>query len=328
MKELRSKVTRMFARRVTYSLLFVKDGIVREVSVPEVVRENLKYLKECTVRKYSDLLDKSQRRLDILKAIEWLRSSKYITKLSTMTSEDVIVAICHAGFNSETAKAVMSRSISYLTKSHDQERESVIAEIEIYEKYKNDPSAYLIPQYESLLEDVRDVMKGKPSSVVATDPDSISYMSAGKVVGPNFSVTKYGRGKDVKWDTFTYVFDSQALAKKSFLSVREDTIYTPEDLGVDLLTGVSSDRDEYVFIIEDKKYYVVRRTEDIVEGRQLYTPTEGTKIVEVFGASGEVDFQLKGEVVTIDPALVYKKARSQTARIQSRSLEYISYSRR
>jgi hypothetical protein len=61
----------------------------------------------------------------------------------------------------EQAKSVLSKPISYLTKEHHQEIKDLKDKLKLFKSRKSDINGYLIEQYEALIPEVKQLLKGR-----------------------------------------------------------------------------------------------------------------------------------------------------------------------
>lgn len=153
-------LTKALRSSVTYRIIVEKDGIVHHSSLDEIVDCMLDYLKECARRKFRKLGEEAEARLQVYEAIDGIRKGGLLSRLHTMTLEDMKDALADMGYSSATASEVCRKPLSYLTKEHDSEKGETLACLERYRLYQDNPVAYLEEQYQKLKSLILTEMKG------------------------------------------------------------------------------------------------------------------------------------------------------------------------
>lgn len=150
--QLKDKIDRILKCSMKCSLILEEDGIAVYCGIDYITHKGLKYLRECTVRKYKDYLIKSSYKYEVLSAIRDYRNSDKLSKIAQSTTEEVINDIVELGYSIEIAKSVLSKPTSYLTKSHDDELSKIELDISTYKDYIDNPDHYLLTLYYKLKE--------------------------------------------------------------------------------------------------------------------------------------------------------------------------------
>lgn len=177
---------------VTYKIIVEKDGIVHYSSLDNIVENMLAYLQKCAARKFEKLCSDYEKKVNIYKAIDKLRNSDILTKLHTMTLEDLRKAIGELGYSEDVSVEVSKKPISYLTKEHDSERMEAEGQLEVYKKYLGDPKIYLNEQYQKLKQLVMTEMKDYCTRTLSSD--ELSRYATRKVILDNNRLYARKRG--------------------------------------------------------------------------------------------------------------------------------------
>jgi DNA gyrase/topoisomerase IV subunit A len=155
-----NKLDRGLTTSESYRFIFADKGIAVFTGFHGVVKENLKYLIECCQRKFENELKVLTNKFEILNTIELMKKDNNHTKLINMDTEQAVKFISETyRITEEQSRAVLSKSISYLTRGHFKELEDIKNQIEQLKNDSKDVYSYLLRMYESLKKDVAEFTK-------------------------------------------------------------------------------------------------------------------------------------------------------------------------
>ena len=119
-EQLKDEIDKALRCSVTYKYIFAdEESNVVYCGLRHIVDTSIKYLKECTVRKFTNMRDKTRKLIDVLKAIEDLKKSGYLSEITKVSSEELSRYIVEElNYPIEIAREVLKKPISYLTRSH------------------------------------------------------------------------------------------------------------------------------------------------------------------------------------------------------------------
>lgn len=136
----------------TYRMYFERDGSVYLCSLNFLIEESQKYLRTCAIRKFKKDKESLQYKIEVFDAINKLRESDELQQISSNSSDYFKELIQSWGFSRDIANSVMSRSISYLTTSHNKEYKDAKSELDYLSRMEENPNEYLISLYDRLIE--------------------------------------------------------------------------------------------------------------------------------------------------------------------------------
>ena len=325
MEKLEKLLKRGLACKDTYKIITEIDGVAYICGVLNIINSNIEYTRKCTTRKFQSLANKSLFDYEVVKAIEWLKSSKYIKSITKMTKLELInVIVTEGNFEEDIAKSVMNKGISYLTSSHADEAEQLTAKHEEYLKIANNPDIYLHEQYVKIKEMITPRYDSIPHSVVTSDPESVRYigkcrMYTDKESGKNMlELSNSIRGANViRWKTSVVLLDRDGTIYKRPIHKRKPVNLSSDDLRLPTdFIDVTSDK-KYVIVVEDYQYISVKAYDDITDGTSFTKVSDGLQLTSVWSVNTEIaDIELSdGSVVTVDITKYIKTRKSVTSSI-------------
>lgn len=231
----------------SYRFLFEYNSNVYSCNFDYVVNHQLDYLRKCSIRKYKDYLKKSKDRSDVLNAIIMLReNSSIISNLHKMSSDELREIIVGWGFTQETASSVISKPISYLTRSHDKDLETEYSNQELYQEYIDNPDKYLLTLYYKLKELIEPFYNSRIHSVFKND---LSIRDKNRCqLSDNHKFIEFGDDKSENWSSMIYAVSK--LGQIQGLSVPKINVSSVELYDFD-------NNDEFITIIGDDIKYVI-----------------------------------------------------------------------
>lgn len=280
-QELKKKLTSAITRAKTYNLIFSQDEKAVYCGLGYVAQKSLDYLRKCVVRKFERSHKKALKLYDVLDAIERLKASGKVKDLPTMSRQEVIDLVVGFGFTEGTAKEVLTKSISYLTKDHRTELEELKGKIDKYADYKVNPDKYIIPLYEELEEILKEIYSDKAVTYYASEKldNPKAYINA----AGNVQITK---NEGVEWDSKLYLVDHTGMTYPRTI----DTLTESELKFADIqnkFVGLVSDKNKYILYIIDtgKKTHKLLSVDISKVGysRNFVKIGENDKVVAVVG---------------------------------------------
>lgn len=158
-KELESLVEKALSSTVTYRIITERNGTVYYSSLDSVIDAMLSYLKSCASRMLSERLAGLQARQETLKAVEALRESGILGRLSEYTPEALRQAIQSLGFSEGVSQEVSEKPIRVLAEDHTEAIKSLQGDIDSCQASIDDIGAYLADRYRKLKEALLSDMK-------------------------------------------------------------------------------------------------------------------------------------------------------------------------
>ena len=270
LKTLESLLNKALTCTVTYRIIVEKDGIVYYSSLDSIIENMLRYLEDCSMRKFSRQLVDLQFRLNIFDAIESLKEKDILSHIDKLSLQELREEIIQLGYTKEEATEVSNKPIAYLTKEHIAEKQSLLGEKARYEHSLANIKEYLIERYQSLKEIISNELRSYCTRVLSEE--ELSLYTARKVVLQDNRIVVRKRGGIVLGDS-----SSVLLATKDcrfcryFIPATEESEYAlPENEYI----CMDADRGKYFAVLYEDKTgctsITVNESSEIHTGLDLY----------------------------------------------------------
>lgn len=151
--ELIQTLSKYTVSRMTFTRLVVDNDTAVYCNLKYQATKTLEYLNKVLDTKFKEELIKLQFTEKVLLAVEYIKSSGLINRLSSLSTDELKSEIAKGGFDPEVIKVAIAKPITYLTKSHMNELQSIRDEISANKSV--DRQSYLIDLYTKF----RDMMK-------------------------------------------------------------------------------------------------------------------------------------------------------------------------
>lgn len=214
----------------------------------------IKYLKSSVIRMAESKKKKYAYNYELLRAIEKLKSSKKIFKnLPSYSKEEFIdIMKTELDIEEEYSKSILGKSISYLTRSHETEIDDLSEKVALYDSYISDPSLYLIPNYDKLLELAKIIEQNRPNrpSVYYNDMDSLVVDS--KVYFKRKDNTIHiSKSKDRGYsDTGRGIYSVTASGEVQYIDLYE-ALNSSDTVELDNVADICTDYEDYITVINN-----------------------------------------------------------------------------
>lgn len=172
-------LNKYLSSKITYRMYFEHESSVYLCSFDFIASKVIKNLRDCAIRKFTAESEKANYKIQVMRAIKKLRDSKELKRINKESSEYFIDLIKSWDFTEQVAKDVMSKSISYLTNSHDEEIEKLENNYKYLIEMKEDPTSYLSNLYDRLRDSVSEFYNSRLHSRYRSeiiDSDSIGIV--------------------------------------------------------------------------------------------------------------------------------------------------------
>ncbi len=157
----------------SYRFIFADDGVAVHTGFNGCMKYCLEYLIKCSTNWAQETLSGLQFKVRILEVIEELKRDGNVSKLPKMDKQEAISFLTNTYNILETqAISVLSKPLSYLTKEHLSEIQSLNAEVSHMREINKDIKGYLITQYTELKKDILQLIKNKPATTFLTKASS------------------------------------------------------------------------------------------------------------------------------------------------------------
>lgn len=255
---------------MSYRFIFEYNSKVYICNFDYVIKNQLKYLRECVIRKFVDYLNKSKSKSNVFNAINKLRNDEeLVLSLHKKDASELKDIIMSWGFNEDTAKDVINKPISYLTKSHDSELEKEKLNQINYSEYIDNPNKYLLELYYKLKELILKIYPNKSHSIFK---NNLSIINDNKCsLSENHKFISFGKNESVNWNNMIY-----AITKYGFINsisvnkLNSSNVDLPELEDNDEFISVLSDDYNYIVFIIDRHHIYVIPKNKISSGIRSY----------------------------------------------------------
>lgn len=282
--QLRDTLERALKCSVSYNFILEENEKAVYCGLDYIVQKNLKYLRECTVRKYTDWLQKARTRLSTLQAIRDFKNAGYVTGMDKRSDEEVIKQVVELGYEEWVGKVMLDKPMRYLTRSHDKEIEDTLKELDTYEGYMNNPDEYLLTLYYQLRDLVIPIYNKKGHSIVASELANIKPKYA-RLNTDNRVIEIVEEGPGVQWNRLLYLVSDDGTVTSKYVAARSaaNVDLTSEE---HIYTGIGSDQGNYLVVALDRNLFV-KRLDALSGSRQRFKTWDGLKVTGVFTSKSD-----------------------------------------
>lgn len=267
---------------VSYRMIFEEDEKAVYCGIDYIYRKNIKYLRECTIRKFTDLSSKIENNLQVLRAIRDFKNAGYVKKLDELSENEVIKIIIDFGYEEWVGKSLLNKPTKYMTRSHDQEIINLEKELEHNLNYKNNPDQYLLTLYYRLKELLTPFYNSRGHSLLRDEIDeSVKYYA--KLDRENKKIIiSDNPDEGVEWTRVVILVSDTGKISKRYVSSRISTEISLEAEG-DNWISLLSDQNKYIVLV-DGRYIAVKKVSDINEEKCYLKLWEGDKVNMAYGS--------------------------------------------
>ena len=155
LKELKDRLDRLTKARSSYRRLVADGEVGVYAPLHYQIIKSLEYLNESLDRMFEDKLAKLNHNLLVLEAIRDIRSSSLLNEIPSLTTNQFKDKVKDMGYDDDVVNSAVSKSMTYLTKSHDNELKDIKQEIKKLESV--DRTEYLVELYTKLREIIKPI---------------------------------------------------------------------------------------------------------------------------------------------------------------------------
>lgn len=258
--QLKERMEKLLKCSSSYNFILENEEKAVYCGFEYIIQKNLKYLRECTRRKYESYSDRSNKQLLVLQAIEAYKASGKIKDIATMSSDEVKCIIVDLGFSEDVAGEAIKKPISYLTKSHQDEINSLNEDMKLYQRYLENPDEYLLTLYHKLRELILPRYSSKGHSIVLAELENIKLRYA-KLDKESNRILISEDNTGISWNRNLYLVCDDGTIASKYVSSRVDAEVDLSGDGKDY-KYITSDKGKYL-IVHVGRYIVVKRLEDL-----------------------------------------------------------------
>lgn len=159
MREIYKRLYKKLQSSQTYNFMFFNEGKIIKCGFEYSLKESLKYTMKAYQNKLQKELEDLKKKLLILETIERIKKDGNIKDLVSLTLNEAVKHISDKyKVDEEISKQVLQKPISYLTREHQEEIESLRKEIENRETDLSDIYEFMAKKYKSLKNKIEKVM--------------------------------------------------------------------------------------------------------------------------------------------------------------------------
>lgn len=254
--DLKYKINKVMYSTNSYKYIVEDDDKAVYCNFDFIVDKNITYLRKCARRKYEDLLNKAKYKHQVLLAIEHLKSSGKLPEIGKLTSAELVDILIEGGFTKEVSTSAINRPISYLTKSHKNEIDELVANISEYTKLSENPDSYLLSLYYKLRDILKDMYSRKNHSIFYKDANQLGYA---KLSEDKSSIEVTSEELGTTWNNSLLLIHNSGFIENMIIPTKIPNSYSISP-GVG---GIVPDRGKYLIIIIGDKYLKVLETKDL-----------------------------------------------------------------
>lgn len=267
-EDFKSAMTYATRKSASFSRVLEEDGNAIYSSFEYSVRKSLDCLNRAIDRKMKSEIERSQKQLDLYTVLEVCKSQGVFDNIIEMTTDQLVNLIVQSsGCDPETAGDIVKKPISYLTRSHQKEKDSL--EVLIEELKSHNRKEYLISLYTDLRKAVLPIYEERKHSItqdmVLKNP-CIKYIS-----NEDISVTD---GDGDPFENSVYFVSDKGYIYKRNISTSSETSLVLSTCDNDEIVGFVTDQFKYIEVItgfnysgwEGRSYYNI---EDIVKDKKF-----------------------------------------------------------
>ena len=283
-QELKDKIDRTMKCSLSYNFIVeYKDG-AKQCGINFIISKNLKYLRECAVRKYTSYFNKSSHQLKVYQAIEDFKNSEYLDRIAKMSSDELKNAIISLGYEEDVAAEAIKKPITYLTRSHSKEIESTKHDIELYKRYIQNPDEYLLTLYYRVRDMISANYNKRGHSMILSDLANLKPKKA--KLDRNTKMLRISDSEDgINWNRNLYLIANDGTITSRYVSNRIDNEI---DLSIEEheYIQVAGDDGKYLIVILANNIFV-KKLADLQGSRPRFKIWDGLTVDNAFVSKGD-----------------------------------------
>ena len=246
LKELEEKLTRLTVANNSYRRLVADGEVGVYAPLKYQVDKSLEYLNESLDRMFEDKLTKLNFNAQVLRAIRDIRNSSLLNEIPKLTINQVKSQVKSMGYKDDVVNAAVAKSITYLTKSHDNELKEI--ENEIRKLSSIDRTEYLVDLYSQLREIIKPIYDKAKHTVRKSQ--LLKYPKFSFVNGDTLRISD--KGKYFKSTVYGVHADGSIQAYHVGSSVKKD-IRIDDKEAFDLIDFIPDTGDIIVFVTNKRR---------------------------------------------------------------------------
>lgn len=239
MKEFKENLEWASRVNTTFYRVLEEDGNATKAKLNYVVSKSLECLNKAIDKKISTEKSRCESQLKIYEVLKLCKQANIFKNVSKMTTDELINLIVRTTSCDESvAKEIVKKPISYLTRSHDSEEDSLRNQIKEYENHNR--KNYLLSLYKEFRKAILPIYESKKHSI-----SSQSLIKDPRVKFDN-GVIKVTDGDGEEFDSTVYfISDKGYVYPRSLSSVSASEVLV-ETAGSDTIIGFVTDKYKYL----------------------------------------------------------------------------------
>lgn len=310
-----SLVRKALSCKVTYKWILEKDSIAYICGAMDIIDTNLKYLRECVVRKYSSIKLEALSKIEVLNAIDWMKSSGLLSKLPNMSKQEVIsIIVSESEFSEDVAKQALSKSISYLTNSHSEEFENLKSTIDQCDIYINDPDSELHSRYLDLRSKIMDRYNSIGHTEIS-ETGEVAYVNKGSLCkyedSWGINISKHLKKNYIKWNNCVNIILKDGTIRTVMINRKESYLdnigMNLSDVGPEDVVALVSDNCKYIVLVEDDSKILARKIDSLSDNTNFVKVTGN--ITQAYGLSSSEAIINDQVIINVEDYITSRKSK-------------------
>lgn len=231
----------------TFTRVMEENGSAVYANLDYVIKKSLECLNRAIDKKIEYELQKNKHQLTLYEVLRRCKELGVFKDATSMTTDELVNLIIRStDCTEEIAREVVKRPISYLTRSHDSEEESLRSQISALEGH--DRKKYLISLYKEFRKVILPIYESKKHSISKSEVIGNPCI---KMTSNNIQVTD-GDGTPFS-STVYFVSDKGYVYRRSISTLSKSDIFV-ETSHDDKIVGFTTDKSKYLEIITKFNY--------------------------------------------------------------------------
>lgn len=286
-------------KKSSFKRVFDVDGKSIFSTLNYTISNQMRVLNEAIDRKISSEIKNYENKVLILEGLKFFKSKGVFDNIVSVTTEELIDIMKSYNWRDDiddgVYKEIISKPISYLTRSHDKELDSIYNSISDLKDHNR--KDYLMKLYTELKSMVTDYFNSKKHTIL--ESQMLNNPKAKLIMEEDGSqkIQVSDKGRGIKFDNFVFlVGESGTVYKRSISVMSKELINLDID---DRIVGIVSDKDSYICMNVSEGYGVVFSSHNYKYDKKWVNLNEDQKIISLTSYNDEnVPDSIKNSVRT------------------------------
>lgn len=285
-------------KKSSFNRVFDVSGKSIYSTLNYTISNQMRVLNEAIDKKVSSEIAGFEKRKIILEGLKFFKSKGVFNNIGLKTTDELINDMksykWKDNVDNEIYKEIISKPISYLTKSHDEELNNIYSSISDLKNHNR--KEYLIGLYNELKSMISETFNLKKHSIL--ESQMLNNPKA-KLINDNniqkIQVTDKGRG--IKFNNFIYLIGENGSVYRRSISVMSRELINIDT--EEKIVGIVSDMDNYIVLRVSKDSGVVFHSDNYKYDKRWVNLSEDQKVISIESYSkNNVPDNIKNSVKT------------------------------